>query len=164
MPKRALAIDTGRSLKSLQSLGRCPSLILDLCVDLRKGIFISQPSGWLSPLVKSFFGNESNLVVLSRGDALGFVPSPTACEHLAVSGFRDGSVVKNPPTYTGAAGDEGLNSGSGRSPGGGNGNPLQYFLPRESHGQRSLEGYHPWGHKESDTTEHTCTETFWVSQ
>ena len=28
------------------------------------------------------------------------------------------------------------------------------FLPGESHGQRSLEGYSPWGHKESDTTEH----------
>ena len=27
------------------------------------------------------------------------------------------------------------------------------FLPRESHGQRSLEGYNPWGHKESDMTE-----------
>ena len=27
------------------------------------------------------------------------------------------------------------------------------FLPRESHGQRSLEGYSPWGHKEWDTTE-----------
>ena len=27
------------------------------------------------------------------------------------------------------------------------------FLPRESHGQRSLVGYSPWGHKESDTTE-----------
>ena len=25
------------------------------------------------------------------------------------------------------------------------------FLPRESHGQRSLAGYCPWGHKESDT-------------
>ena len=24
---------------------------------------------------------------------------------------------------------------------------------RESHGQRSLAGYSPWGHKESDTTE-----------
>ena len=36
-------------------------------------------------------------------------------------------------------------------PGGGNGNPLQYFLPGKSHGQRSLEGYRPWGHKESDT-------------
>ena len=25
--------------------------------------------------------------------------------------------------------------------------------PGEFHGQRSLEGYSPWGHKESDTTE-----------
>ena len=27
------------------------------------------------------------------------------------------------------------------------------FLPGESHGQRSLEGYSPEGHKELDTTE-----------
>ena len=27
------------------------------------------------------------------------------------------------------------------------------ILPGESHGQRSLVGYSPWGHKESDTTE-----------
>ena len=27
------------------------------------------------------------------------------------------------------------------------------FLPGESHGQRSLVGYRPWGHKESDATE-----------
>ena len=27
------------------------------------------------------------------------------------------------------------------------------ILAGESHGQRSLEGYSPWGHKESDTTE-----------
>ena len=27
------------------------------------------------------------------------------------------------------------------------------FLPGKSHGQRSLAGYSPWGHKESDTTE-----------
>ena len=27
------------------------------------------------------------------------------------------------------------------------------FLPGESHGQRSLVGYCPWGHKESDTAE-----------
>ena len=30
-------------------------------------------------------------------------------------------------------------------------NPL--FLPGESHGQRSLTGYSPWGHKESDVAE-----------
>ena len=29
------------------------------------------------------------------------------------------------------------------------------FLPGDCHGQRSLEGYSPEGHKESDTTEAT---------
>ena len=31
--------------------------------------------------------------------------------------------------------------------------PTSLFLPGESHGQRSLAGYSPWGHRESDTTE-----------
>ena len=31
--------------------------------------------------------------------------------------------------------------------------PTPVFLPRECHGQRRLEGYRPWGHKGSDTTE-----------
>ena len=35
-------------------------------------------------------------------------------------------MVKNPPANTGDTRDVGLMSGSGRSPGGGNGNPLQY--------------------------------------
>ena len=30
---------------------------------------------------------------------------------------------------------------------------IPVFLPGESHGQRSLAGSSPWGHKESDTTE-----------
>ena len=30
--------------------------------------------------------------------------------------------------------------------------PTPVFLPRESHGQRSLAGYSPWGCKKSDTT------------
>ena len=49
--------------------------------------------------------------------------------------------------------DLGLIPGSGRSLGEGNGNPLQYscLLQYSSHGQRSLEGYNPWGRKESDT-------------
>ena len=33
--------------------------------------------------------------------------------------------------------------------------PTPVFLSGESHGQRSLAGYSPWGHKESDTTEVT---------
>ena len=37
--------------------------------------------------------------------------------------------------------------------------PTREFLPGEFHGQRSLLGYGPWGHKESDTTERlTCSE------
>ena len=61
-------------------------------------------------------------------------------------------VVKNPPASVGDLGDPGSISDSGRSPGGGHGNTLQYG---ESHGQRSLVGYSPWGRKESDTTKAT---------
>ena len=41
-------------------------------------------------------------------------------------GFPGGSVVKNLPANAGTAGDVGLIPGSGRAPGGGNGNPLQH--------------------------------------
>ena len=33
--------------------------------------------------------------------------------------------------------------------------PTPVFLPGESHGQRSLVDYSPWGRRESDTTEAT---------
>ena len=33
--------------------------------------------------------------------------------------------------------------------------PAPVFLPEEFHGQRSLVGYSPWGHTESDMTETT---------
>ena len=33
--------------------------------------------------------------------------------------------------------------------------PAPVFLPGKFHRQRSLVGYSPWGHKESDTTDHT---------
>ena len=37
------------------------------------------------------------------------------------------------------------------------------FLPGEFHGQRSLVGYSPWGHKESDTTEQLTLSLHFVS-
>ena len=40
-----------------------------------------------------------------------------------------------------------------RYPGGGHGNPLQYSRRENFLGQRSLAGYSPYGHEESDTTE-----------
>ena len=59
-------------------------------------------------------------------------------------------LVKNLPamweTWVGSLGWE-------DSPGGGHGNLLEYFCPENPHGQRSLEGYSPWGHKGLNTTE-----------
>ena len=52
-----------------------------------------------------------------------------------------------------SVGDLGSIPGSGRSPGEGKQLLTLVFLPGESHGQRSLVGYSPWGCKESDTTE-----------
>ena len=37
--------------------------------------------------------------------------------------------------------------------------PIPVCLPGESHGQRSLAGYSPWGRKESDTTEQLSAHT-----
>ena len=52
-----------------------------------------------------------------------------------------------------SAGDPGSIPESGRSSGEGNGNTTLVYLPGKAHGQRSLVGYTPWGHKELDTTE-----------
>ena len=71
----------------------------------------------------------------------------------------DAKVVKNPLTNVGDLRDVGLTPGLGRSPGGGHGNPLHYSCLENPHGQRSLKGYSPWGHKESDTTEQLSTHT-----
>ena len=71
-------------------------------------------------------------------------------------------MVKNSPANTG---DLSLIPGAGRSPGGGHGNPLQYFCLENLHGQRSLAGHSSLSHKESDTTEVTeyaCKHLSWA--
>ena len=69
-------------------------------------------------------------------------------------GFPGGSDGKESTFNTG---DLGLTPGLGRSPGGGHGNPLQCSCLENSHGQRSLVGYSPWGHQESDGTQRLST-------
>ena len=54
---------------------------------------------------------------------------------------------------TGNVKDLGSILGLGKSPGGEHGHPLQYSCLENPHGQRSLEGCSPWGHKESEMTE-----------
>ena len=64
--------------------------------------------------------------------------------------FPGGSVGKESACN---AGDLGPIPGSGRSPGGGDGSSLQNPCLKNPHGQSSLVGNSPLGHKESDMTE-----------
>ena len=58
--------------------------------------------------------------------------------------------IKNPPTMQ----ETWVQSLGWEDPyGGEHGNPLQYSCLENPHGQSSLTGYIPCGHKESDTTE-----------
>ena len=54
-------------------------------------------------------------------------------------------VVKNLPVNAGDVRDVGSIPGSGRSPGVGNGNPLQYSWLENPIDKRSLSRYSPWG-------------------
>ena len=56
-----------------------------------------------------------------------------------------------------SGGDLGWIPGLGRSPGGWLSNPLQYSCLENPHAQRSLGGYSPWGHQESDMTDQQST-------
>ena len=62
-------------------------------------------------------------------------------------------MVNHPPANAGDIRDMGSTPGSGRSPGGGHGNPLQFSCLENPHKQRSLTGYSPYDLKELDTTE-----------
>ena len=71
------------------------------------------------------------------------------------------TVVKNWPANARESGDPGSIPGLGRSPGGGNGNPLQYSCLEKFHAQEdpSRDMKSPWGCKESDMTDHTHTRS-----
>ena len=63
-------------------------------------------------------------------------------------------MVKNLPANAGPEGDVGSTHESGRSPRGGNDNPLKYScLENPGNGQRSLAGYSLWGCKKLNVTE-----------
>ena len=61
-------------------------------------------------------------------------------------GFPGGSVAKNPSDYSGDTGDV-FSPWVGKIPWRRKWQPTAVFLPGESHGQRNLAGYGPWGHK-----------------
>ena len=66
-------------------------------------------------------------------------------------------VAKNLPENEGAVGDAGLIPGSGRSPRGGNGNPLWYSCLQNPMDRGAWWAIaYSLGCKESDMTEHAC--------
>ena len=67
--------------------------------------------------------------------------------------------VKNPPANAGDIRDTVSIPGWGRSPGVGNGNPLQYSCPGNPIDRRAWWVVNPWGRKESDTTKHMFYST-----
>ena len=67
--------------------------------------------------------------------------------------FPGGSVVKNPVPHVGDPGDAGSIPGSGRSPGEGNGNPLQYSCLGNPKGRGAWRAIVHRVAKEWDTTE-----------
>ena len=71
-----------------------------------------------------------------------------------MGGFPRGASGTNPPA---SAADmrRGLDPWVGKIPWRRAWQPISVSLPGESHGQKSLAGYSPRGHKESDTTEAT---------
>ena len=89
-----------------------------------------------------FFDLNSRTEVLPRG--LGGKKSTCQCRRHKRRGF-DPWVRKTP--------------WSRKWHGEGNGNPLLHSCLENPRGQRSLAGCSPWGHKQLDTTEGTCTRT-----
>ena len=61
-------------------------------------------------------------------------------------------MIKNLPDIAGDRRDMGSIPGSGRSPGGGHGNPLQYSCLENPMDRGAWWAPSPWGHKESDIT------------
>jgi len=94
--------------------------------------FIPNPTPWLSPLHVHTF-------VLCICVSLYVLQISLSIPWAS----QEALVVKNPPAKTGDIRDMGLIPGSGRFPGGGHGNPLQYSCLENPHGQRSLVGYSP---------------------
>ena len=74
-------------------------------------------------------------------------------------GFTGGASGKEPTCQCRRSIKHGFNPQVGKAPWRRAWQPTPVFLPGESHGQRSLAGYSPQGHKGSDMTagtQHTC--------
>ena len=126
--------------------------------DAASSLYKSQ-SHLVKPIIQQtriYLGEIGVAVVICLSSGPGFGNHWLCCCYGLNWGFPDSSVVKKKKKkFTCSAGYSGSIPGSGRSPGGGSSNPSQYSSLENPTGQRSLVGYSPNAHKESDTTEVT---------
>ena len=83
-----------------------------------------------------------------------------AVQYLLGQGFPDGTSGKEPGCQCRRCKRCGFDPWVGKIPWRRAWQPIPVFLPGKFHGQRSLAGCTPWGHKESDTTEHMSINFF----
>ena len=74
---------------------------------------------------------KENVVHIHNGIFLSLKKNEFESVLVRWGSFPGGSVVKNPPANIGDTRDASSIPGSGRSPGGGNDNPLQYSCPEK---------------------------------
>ena len=67
-------------------------------------------------------------------------------------GFPGGAMIENLPANAGDIREMQVRSPVGKIPWRKEWPPTPVFLPGKFHGQKSLGGYSPWSHKESDMT------------
>ena len=98
--------------------------------------------------------------ILRRAWGLCLQPEFIFC-HFSSGASQVVLAVKNPPARAEDMRDVGLIPGLGRIPWRRKWQPTQVFLHGESHGQRSLVGYSPQGHKDTtEVTEHTILGSY----
>ena len=114
--------------------------------------------GWKAPNVPAIYVNTALVVRASVKLSRDQDQTPVPLKLQNVMGnarFPSKSGVKNPAANAGDRKEATSNPEPGRFPRRRAWQPSPVFLPGESHGQRSLAGYSPWGHKQSDMTEVT---------
>ena len=115
---------------------------------------------WLTPLsVCQEFTHKpipAEHILLQQRCSVGLLVSTSSFNSNALWGFPGSSSVKNPPAN---AGDTGSYPGSGRSPGEGHGNPLQYSClrnPMDEGASRATVGSQRVGHDWATAHTHAC--------
>ena len=86
-------------------------------------------------------------------DCLGLVDPEPLPGPIQDGGFPGGTSGKEPTCQCRRRNRCGFDPWAGKIPWRRAWQPTPVFLPGECHGQRSLVGYSPWGHKELDMTE-----------